>query len=101
MTLIQGPFTGCPKSSVVDPDPVGSALFGRIRIRTVMEKTDPGFIKTSQNKGDKKVVDYNFIRFITNLFKKRKYKLGKRNRGNKTHRNRSSRAGSGSGSAST
>ena len=27
--------------SVVDPDPVGSALFGRIRKRIVTEKTDP------------------------------------------------------------
>ena len=41
------------QDSVVDPDrdPVRSALFGRISI--VTEKTDPGSIKGSQNKGYK------------------------------------------------
>ena len=48
-------------SSVVDPDPVGSASFGRNRIRIVMEKTDPGSIKNSQNKGGKIFVFYNFL----------------------------------------
>ena len=40
-------------SSVVYPDLVGSALFGRIWIRIVMEKTEPGSTKGSQNKGQK------------------------------------------------
>ena len=48
--------------SVVDPDPVGSALFGRNRIRIVTEKTDPGSIKGSQTKGDKQICfNYNFL----------------------------------------
>ena len=34
-------------SSVVDPDPVGSALFGRIWIRIVTEKTVPERIRVA------------------------------------------------------
>ena len=43
-------------SSVVDPYPVRSALFGRIRIRIVTEKTNPeripGSINAAKIKGD-------------------------------------------------
>ena len=56
------------KRSVVDPDSdphylagSGSALFGRIRIRTVTERTDTGSIKGSQNKGDKTILFQNFL----------------------------------------
>ena len=42
------------RCETTDLDPVGSASFGRIRIRIVTKKTDPGSIKGSQNKGDQK-----------------------------------------------
>ena len=53
------------KISVVDPDPdpVGSASFGWIQIRIVREKTDPGSINSSQDKGNKKLV-YNFLLYL-------------------------------------
>ena len=51
-------------SSVVDPDPHRGGENG--------SETDPGSIKSSQNKGDKKIVFKYFIRFLiyNNLVKK-------------------------------
>ena len=59
------------KSSVVDLDPVRSALFGWIRIRIVTEKTDPGSIKGSQNKEDKNVYSYRI--FVFQVFAKKNF----------------------------
>ena len=57
----------------MDPDPHRDGENG--------SRTDPGSIKSSQNKEDKKFGFFAiFIRFIiynNNFFKKRKYKLGK------------------------
>ena len=54
--------------SVVDPEPdmVGSALFVRIRIRIVTEKTDPGSIKAGKKRNKKWIISmiYNILKLV-------------------------------------
>ena len=47
--------------SVVDPDPVGSTSFGRIRILIVTEKTDPERIRVVKRAAEMKGTKYLFF----------------------------------------